>query len=89
MLRNGCQIILNTANFMKVTDIGIVRFGQKQDTTGLVWKFDKSDGDADSNAIGRWFNIVNDDTLSNNHVYLINRGVDENAKQPWLQPGDI
>jgi hypothetical protein len=75
----GWHIILNTANFMKVADIGEVPFGQPQDTSGVSWKFDKSDGNPDSNAVGVWLKIVGEDTLSNNHVYVVNRGIDDNA----------
>ncbi len=76
---DGWKIILNTANFMKVADIGAVPFGAKYDTAGLVWKFDKSDGNADSNAVGRWFRVAGSDTISGNHLYILNRGIDENA----------
>jgi hypothetical protein len=73
----GWHIILNTSDFMKVADMGEVPFGQPQDTTGLKWKFDKSDGNPDSNAVGQWYTLKNLDTVSNNHVYLVNRGMDE------------
>jgi hypothetical protein len=75
----GWKIILNTADFMKVADLGVVTFGQAQDTAHVTWKFDKSDGNPDSMAIGNWYQILNGDTLSNNHVYAIDRGFDENA----------
>jgi hypothetical protein len=76
---DGWRIILNTAKFMKIADLGAVPFGQPRDTAGVAWKFDQSDGNADSNAVGKWFRVDNSDTLSENHVYLVNRGVDENA----------
>ena len=72
----GWRIILNTADFMKAADLGMVPFGQPQDTTGANWKFDKSDGNPDSLAIGQWFSVVEGDTLSNHHVYILNRGID-------------
>ncbi|MGE5424308.1 MAG: HmuY family protein [Syntrophothermus sp.] len=73
----GWQIILNTADFMKAADIGAQPFGGSYDTTGVHWKFDKSSGDPDSLALGRWFDVVQGDTVSNGHLYLINRGMDE------------
>ena len=78
--KDGWKIILNTADFMKATDLGVVPFGQPQDTTGLKWSFDKSDGNPDSLAIGRWFTTTGNDTISLNHVYILLRGLDENGK---------
>jgi hypothetical protein len=75
----GWKIILNTADFMKAADLGVVPFGQAQDTAHVTWKFDKSDGNPDSLAFGIWYQVVNGDTVSNNHVYVIDRGFDENA----------
>jgi hypothetical protein len=76
---DGWHIILNTGDFMKVADLGIVPFNQAYDTSHRVWKFDKSDGNPDSIAIGQWYSIVHSDTVSNNHIYIINRGLDENG----------
>jgi len=75
----GWKIILNAADFMKAADLGIVPFGQAQDTARVNWKFDKSDGNPDSLAFGTWYLTVNGDTVSNNHVYAVDRGFDENA----------
>lgn len=75
----GWKVILNTANFMKAADLGEVPFGMPLDTAGKHWKFDKSDGNPDSLAIGRWFIQEEDDTVSLNHVYLIDRGLDESG----------
>jgi len=73
----GWHVILNTSDFMKVADLGEVVFGQAYDTTGLIMRFDKSDGNPDSNAIGRWFSIRGTDTVSDRHVYAVSRGMDE------------
>jgi hypothetical protein len=75
--RTGWHVILNTSNFMKVADLGLVPFGQPYDTTGVKLNFDKSDGNLDSTAIGQWFNLSGNDTISNNHVYAVSRGLDE------------
>jgi hypothetical protein len=73
---DGWKVILNTGDFMKVADMGVIPFGLSHDTTGLQWKFDKSDGNPDSLAFGQWFSIVNGDTVSANHVYAVDRGMD-------------
>lgn len=73
----GWHVILNSSNFMKVADLGVVTFGQAYDTSGVKLHFDKSDGNPDSTAIGRWFDISGNDTISNNHVYAVSRGLDE------------
>jgi hypothetical protein len=75
----GWKIILNTSDFMKVADLGVIPFGQSHDTTGLKWKFDKSDGNSDSLAFGNWYTILKGDTVSANHVYAIDRGMDQNG----------
>jgi hypothetical protein len=72
----GWKIILNSADFMKVSDLGVIPFGASHDTTGLKWRFDKSDGNADSLAFGRWYSVSNGDTASLNHVYAVDRGID-------------
>ncbi|MHC1706580.1 MAG: HmuY family protein [Bacteroidales bacterium] len=77
---DGYHIILNTSNFMKVSDAGVLPFPAVLDTAGRKWYFDKSDGNPDSNAIGKWFNIQGDDTLSNQHVYILDRGMDEQGE---------
>jgi hypothetical protein len=73
----GWKIILNTADFMEVADLGVVPFGVAQDTASRFWTFDKSDGNPDSLAFGRWFEVDGADTVSANHVYVVNRGIDE------------
>jgi hypothetical protein len=80
----GWKIILNTADFMKAADLGVVPFAQAQDTSQVSWKFDKSDGNPDSLAFGIWYQVLNGDTVSNNHVYAIDRGFDENANSLGL-----
>ena len=73
----GWHILLNTSDFMKVADMGAVTLGAAPGTNLLVWKFDKSDGNPDSTGIGVWFSVKGTDTVSNNHVYAIDRGMDE------------
>ncbi len=72
----GFHIILNTADFMRIADMGIRTFGEPVDTTGAEWKFDKSDGNPDSIATGRWFTLNGTDTVSNGHVWALDLGRD-------------
>lgn len=71
---NGGHILLNTSAFMLAANTGYENFEQVADTSGLPWKFDKSDGNLDSTAIGNWFTIEENDTVYTRNVYLINRG---------------
>lgn len=73
----GWHVILNSSDFARIADLGPVSFGAACDTAGIDWKFDKSDGNPDSIAIGQWFVVDVNDTVSNSHVYLIDRGMDE------------
>ncbi len=74
---DGFHVLLNTSDFMKAADLGAVPFAVPYDTTGLKMNFDKSDGNTDSTAIGVWFAVNGSDTVSNNHVYAVNRGLNE------------
>jgi hypothetical protein len=73
----GWKVILNTSDFMKAADLGVRTFGQVQDTAHAVWKFDKSDGNPDSLAFGQWFVVNGTDTVTNQHVFAVDRGLDE------------
>ncbi len=68
------HIRLNTSEFMVAGNTGIKDLSAVSDTTGLNWKFDKSDGNPDSTAIGKWLAINGADTVYTNNVYVINRG---------------
>ncbi len=69
------HILLNTSAFMLAGNTGIKDFDAVNDTTGLDWRFDKSDGNPDSTAIGTWLEINGTDTIYSNHVYIIDRGL--------------
>jgi hypothetical protein len=83
--QEGTHILLNSSCFMKVADCGIVPFAQPIDTTGLVWKFDRSDGNPDSTALLHWIRINGTDTIYPGHVYAIDRGLDENGNNLGLR----
>jgi hypothetical protein len=70
-------IRLNTSTFMKAAKTQSIEFDQVADTIGLVWKFDKSDGNPDSTAFVDWIKIEGTDTVFTNTVYVIDRGIDE------------
>ena len=61
---------------MRIADMGALSFGQPIDTSGVKWKFDKSDGNPDSIASGRWYNVTGGDTVSNGHVWALDMGRD-------------
>lgn len=69
------HITLNTSAFMLAANTGQTDFESVTDTTGLDWKYDKSNGNPDSTAIGNWFSVLGNDTLYENKVYVINRGM--------------
>ena len=70
-------IRLNTAKFMKAGITESTDMTKVTDTTGLNWKFDKSDGNPDSTAFVDWIKIDGFDTTCSNRVYVINRGFNE------------
>lgn len=70
-------IYLNTSAFMTAGNTGIKDFDAVSDTLGLDWKFDKSDGNPDSTAVGNWVTIDGTDTSYSSLVYVINRGYND------------
>lgn len=72
----GYMINLNTATFMTAAQTGFSDLEQVTDTSGLVWHFDKSDGNPDSTAFFNWISIDDDDTTYLDKVWVINRGID-------------
>lgn len=79
------HIILNTATFSLAGNTGFKDLEQVTDTTGLDWRFDKSDGNPDSTAIGAWFSMAGNDTVYPGYVYVINRGYDHVGKPRGLK----
>lgn len=69
------HILLNTSAFMYAGNTGQKEFDLVNDTTGLDWRYDKSNGNPDSTAIGSWFELNGNDTIYPNHVYIIDRGL--------------
>lgn len=75
----GWHIILNTSSFMAAAASGSNDFNAAIDTTGYNWRFDSSDGNLDSTAIGSWLTFSQPDSVKifSNEVYVIDRGYDE------------
>ena len=75
----GWHIRMNTSSFMVAAHTGTNDFEAPIDTTGFRWKFDTSDGNLDSTAIGSWVTISEDDSslVYTDEVYVIDRGYDE------------
>ncbi|MBN2745388.1 MAG: HmuY family protein [Bacteroidales bacterium] len=68
-------IKLNSAMFMKAASTGDTNFFGTTDTTGVSWKYDASSGNNDSIAIDNWFDITVSDTIFNQKVFIIDRGI--------------
>ena len=83
--KEGFHVILNSSAFMYIGNTGSVDFSAVFDTTGLDWKYDKSDGDLDSTAVGSWFTMSVDDTVYRNHVYVVDRGFDDQGNLRGLK----
>jgi hypothetical protein len=79
------HIILNTSAFEVIANSGITDFDQPIDTIGFDWRFDKSDGDPDSTAVGQWLAISGEDTTYFNHVFVLDRGYDHVGKPRGLR----
>ena len=76
----GWLIRLNTSMFMLAGNSGDTTFSAALKAADLEMKFDKSDGNPDSTAIGEWYVATNDSPWSHREVYLIDRGIDEKDK---------
>jgi hypothetical protein len=74
-LDTSTVIRLNTADFALAAETQYQNLEDVTDTIGLVWNYDKSDGNADSLAIHNWISIDNGDTSYSNSVWVINRGI--------------
>ena len=73
----GWIIRLNSALFMLAGNSNDTLFSAELIMDDLEMKFDKSDGNPDSTAIGKWYEISDDSSWSYRHVYLVDRGSDK------------
>lgn len=79
------HIRLNTSAFMMAANTGEKDLAQVTDTTGADWRFDKSDGNPDSTAVGQWLEINGQDTVYPGNVYVVNRGYNHKGNPRGLQ----
>lgn len=70
-------IRLNSSKFMVAGNSGDTSFAQELVAAELDMKFDASNGDPDSTAIGEWVVQTEDSTWSRREVYLLDLGMDE------------
>lgn len=77
----GFAIALNTARFMAVADMGAVEFSSVQSAGKPQWRYDAPTGNADSTAIGTWWEQRAGAVVSLQHVYIIDLGVDALGKK--------
>ncbi|GAB1371481.1 hypothetical protein MASR1M45_15430 [Candidatus Kapaibacterium sp.] len=75
-------ILLNSATFMSVMNMGQVAFEDVTSSKGFVPQNEHVDGYLiiDSSALGIWYNIENDKVISKNDVFIVNRGVSFNSR---------
>ena len=76
----GWLIRLNSAKFMLAGNSFDTTFNLALVMDSLNMKFDKSDGNPDSTAIGTWFDFSEDSTWSLRHVYLVDLGSDDQGQ---------
>jgi hypothetical protein len=76
----GWLIRLNSSKFMLAGNSFDTDFSAELNPADLDMVFDKSDGNPDSTAIGAWYELMEDTAHSLKHVYLLDRGKDENNK---------
>ena len=82
---SGWHVILNTSKMMLAGNTGLTDFEAVKNNKGLDMNYDKSDGNLDSTAVGNWYELTEGNPVSLNHVYVIDRGTDENFNQPGLK----
>ena len=71
------HIILNNAKAMYGGNSFSVNFEDVTSEEGVEMHFDKSNGNPDSLAIAGWLDLSGETPVSNNFVYVIDRGLDE------------
>lgn len=82
---SGWHVILNTSKMMLAGNTGLTDFESVTKNPGIEMNFDPSDGNLDSTAIGQWYGLNDREPFSHGHVYIVDRGIDENYNQPGLK----
>ncbi|PIF06233.1 MAG: hypothetical protein CSA36_02625 [Draconibacterium sp.] len=78
---SGWHIILNTSKMMLAGNTGKTDFETVTNNNGIEMNFDPSDGNLDSTAIGIWYTLSNKKPVSNENIFIVDRGTDENYNQ--------
>jgi hypothetical protein len=74
---SGWHVILNTTKMMLAGNTGQTDFEKVKSSSGLAMNFDPSTGNLDSVAIGNWYSFNDENPVSLENVYVIDRGTDE------------
>lgn len=74
---SGWHVILNTSKMMLAGNTGETDFEKVKSNSGLTMNFDPSHGNLDSTAIGNWYSYNEENPVSLEYVYVIDRGTDE------------
>lgn len=77
---DGWHIRVNSSNLLGIQPTGIMNFDLSTFPISGKWLYDKSDGDPDSTAIGKWVDPSGFDNTYTNEVYLLGKydGIDYN-----------
>lgn len=67
-------VLLNGAKFMEAADFGNVSFESITSSKDAKFRYDSTNADYDNYSIGKWWKKQDGKILSNDHVYIINRG---------------
>ena len=71
---SGWHVILNTSRMMYAGNSLKTDFDSVSSTDGIEMKFDASNGNMDSTAIGDWYEISSGTPVSHDYVYVIDPG---------------
>jgi hypothetical protein len=72
---DSLYVLLNGAKFEEAADMGAVTFESVISFDSASFKYDSTNSDYEHYSIGRWWNVNSGNIESNNHVYILNRGL--------------
>lgn len=72
---SGYHAFLNGSKLMKIGHTGSTDWASVNANTAVTWKWDRSEGQADSTAIGEWGELQGENVVSANLVYVVDRGI--------------
>ena len=78
---SGWHVILNTSKMMLAGNSGETDFEAVKSKIGLDMTYDPSYGNLDSSAVGNWYTLQDEEPVSLEYVYVIERGIDESSNQ--------